>query len=223
MIARSDELVTLLLECQADVNAADKQGNTALLLASDENAIRDTSIVRVLLANQADVNAANMNGKTALKASFSSRNEPLFRLLLEHRADNGAIPARALLYAIEHSFDVSFMRTLIELRADVNARTSHGMSALMELLASSWPDHNSLCPLLLEYRADVNLVDQDGMSALMWASGFGNEECNMLNIPLLLKARADIDVMDQGTFGCRGVAGGGGAVTPPPAQHWIGQ
>jgi ankyrin repeat protein len=123
-----------------------------------------------------------------------------FRLLLEQRADNGAIPAGALLYAIEHSFDVSFMRTLIKLRANVNLRASDGMSALMEVLASSYPPHNSLCPLLLEHRADVNIVDQHGRSALIWASAFGNEECNILNIPLLLKARADIDVMDQGTF-----------------------
>ena len=55
-------MISLLLQAGADVNAKDRDGNTALILAAAEN----PTVVSVLLKAGADVNAKDRDGNTAL-------------------------------------------------------------------------------------------------------------------------------------------------------------
>ena len=72
------ETVKLLLANGADVNAVDKKGRTALMIAAQEGR---TKMVKLLLANGADVNAANTFGKTALSIATRRGDGALVELL----------------------------------------------------------------------------------------------------------------------------------------------
>lgn len=79
--SREDVLETaqLLIQAGADVNARDKQGNTALILCVNHN----DEIALPLIQAGADVNARNNEGDTALS---KADHENTKRLLIEHGA-----------------------------------------------------------------------------------------------------------------------------------------
>jgi len=72
-----------LIEAGADVNLADRNGDTALMNAS--GGMPET--VRVLLAAKADVNASNSSGDTALIAAAVCGQSDIVRQLLSAGAD----------------------------------------------------------------------------------------------------------------------------------------
>ncbi len=68
------ENVRYLLNANADVNASDYSGRTALILACSRTKEHVILIAQLLLAAGADVNAATSNGK------FSSHQHPSIRI-----------------------------------------------------------------------------------------------------------------------------------------------
>ena len=77
--------INFLLIEGADVNARDREGNSALILAAGQGF---TDGVRTLLARRANVNAVNNQGETALIKAVQLRDIATARVLL----DNGANP-----------------------------------------------------------------------------------------------------------------------------------
>ena len=82
------DVVRLLLENGADVNAADISGNTALMRASENG---HTDVVRLLLEKGVDVNAVYNHGETALMRASAWGHLDAVRLLLEKGADVNAV------------------------------------------------------------------------------------------------------------------------------------
>ena len=78
------ELVRLLLVKGADVNKADKDGQTPLFFCSRINGY---NLARLLLAKGADVNKANNGGQTPLFWSCFTGNFEFARLLVDREAD----------------------------------------------------------------------------------------------------------------------------------------
>jgi ankyrin repeat protein len=86
--ASYDKVVRLLLNKGADINAKDKYGNTALHNASDRG---KDKVVRLLLNKGADINAKDKYGQTALHIASGSGKDEVVSLLLQHASQKGMV------------------------------------------------------------------------------------------------------------------------------------
>jgi ankyrin repeat protein len=159
------KLIGELINQGNDINAKDKYGQTALMIAA-ENSNVDT--IKLLLDHNVDINAIRNNGKTALVIAADKGSVEIVKLLL----DKGANPnietnkdRSAPYYAIQNgNSDIS--RLLIERGANVNTKKQDVMSALM--LATNL-GREDLVRLLLDNGADFNATYQ-GKSILVAAA-----------------------------------------------------
>ncbi|MGB3548338.1 MAG: ankyrin repeat domain-containing protein, partial [Saprospiraceae bacterium] len=71
-------MVDLLLQSGADINRTDKDGNTPLMLAAQND---QPNMVAYLLQNQADKTLKRADGRTALDLARAARNERVIALL----------------------------------------------------------------------------------------------------------------------------------------------
>jgi ankyrin repeat protein len=77
-------VTNILLEAGADANAADREGETALMKASGHG-VKES--VKVLIEHHADVNRKDLNGRTALMHAAAGHRSDAIPLLLENGAD----------------------------------------------------------------------------------------------------------------------------------------
>ena len=176
-------VMRLLLQLSADVETANKYGQTALMLAASRG---HEAVAQLLLKHGANVKAARSNGATALMQAAGNGHEAMAQLLLKHRADVKAARsngATALMWAAEscHEF---VAQLLLKHGADVNAARNDGLTALMRAAESGYED---VARLLLKHRADANATRNDGLTPLMRAADGGHEALALL----LLEHRAD--------------------------------
>ena len=80
-------MIKLLIERGADVNAKSKDGNTALITATSYGRIEN---VKLLIDKGADINAKSKNGGTALIWAAKMGRTEIIKLLLEKGADVSA-------------------------------------------------------------------------------------------------------------------------------------
>lgn len=118
------EIVKLLIESGADINIRDKDGNTALFLASLYSLY---IITKLLIEAGADVNAQTPTGQTALIGAMISNhsNINVIELLLESGANPNIKNIRgntALTYACMRG-QTDLAELLIKYKADVNCIT----------------------------------------------------------------------------------------------------
>jgi ankyrin repeat protein len=121
------EIVRMLIDAKADVNARGNGGQTALLWASWDpiwTGNTRTAMVRMLIDAKADVNANDDAGFTALiRASESNTNS-----VLTITDTNGKAAVRKIASHRE------IIRMLIDAKADVNAESKDGRTALVVAL-----------------------------------------------------------------------------------------
>ena len=80
-------VTTILLDAGADPNAADREGQTALMKASDRG-FKQT--VKILIDHHADINRKDVTGRTALMHAAAGHVSDAIPLLLENGADPNA-------------------------------------------------------------------------------------------------------------------------------------
>jgi len=165
------EICKLLINAQANVNAADIYGGTPLACASNDQ------IYKILIEAGANVNAKDIYGDTAL---FQFKSNEQCRLLLQAGAATSirnsigetALFRCALLLSIGEREQImgekeilEQCQLLLEAGTCVNAQNNEGETVLQQYF-----DHSNLRRLLLAHHADVNSQDNKGITVLMRAS-----------------------------------------------------
>jgi len=85
--AGNREHAELFIKAGMDINARDKDGSTALMVASEKG---DIEMVQLLIQNGADVNAKNIDSYTALMYVAYKGNLEIAELLLKNKVDLSA-------------------------------------------------------------------------------------------------------------------------------------
>lgn len=178
--------VQQLLRGRVDVNAAQPDGSTALMLAADRG---DVAMARLLIRANANVNAANEYGATALFVAAGRGNADLVTLLVEAGANPTAplLSGETALMTAVNDGHIDAVRALIAHGADVNrAESRGGQTALMWAVAENYPD---IVQVLVEHGADARARSKSGFTPLLFAAQQGN----VASARALLQARADVN------------------------------
>jgi ankyrin repeat protein len=202
----SVDAMKMLIDHNADVNAKNTSGSTALMWS-----VTEPKKVRMLLDHGADVNVVARSGRTALiMASFANPSAEVVRMLLAKGATVAVMDQRKVtpLNAATFGNDTATTRLLLDAAADVN--TADTFIGLTPLINAAGNRNLDAVKLLLSKGADVNAVSktQDlpriqtgtvefgGWTALLMAAPFGPPEM----IRTLLDAGAKVNVQDYRSF-----------------------
>jgi ankyrin repeat protein len=174
--AANDDVTAIrdVLSRGANIEAKDRNGRTALLIATHGNKI---NAARALIETGADVNAKDaINDSPYLYAGARGHLE-ILKMTLAHGADlksTNRFGGTALIPAAERGH-VETVRTLIEAGVDVDHVNNLGWTALLEaiILADGGPRHQQIVGLLVAAGANVNLADREGITPLRHARSRG--------------------------------------------------
>lgn len=122
------EAVESYLNAGEDPNARDEAGNTALIVAAQDNA----AVVKALLQRSFDVNATNNEGNTALMVAASAGNFEVVKALLVAGANVNAKAKNGVtaLIAASGNGHGDVVDALLVAGADVQAQDENGFTAL---------------------------------------------------------------------------------------------
>lgn len=124
------EIVSAMLSTTANINAADRYGNTALMLAARRGHL---STATTLLAAGVDVGIRTIDGETALHVAVSAGQVSIMEAILKHGADVNARDSRnwtALHYASVLKQHPGTVDVLLRAGANINAKDDSGCSPL---------------------------------------------------------------------------------------------
>ncbi|CAN9252515.1 unnamed protein product, partial [Alternaria alternata] len=179
------EVVTLLLDKGADVNAQGGQHGNALQVASERG---HEAVVKLLLDKGADVNVEGGEYGNALQAASAGGHEQIVKMLLDAGAEVNAQGGRYgnALQAASARGHEQVLKILLDAGAEVNAQGGYYGNALQ---AASARGHEAVVKLLLDKGADVNVEGGEYGNALQAASAGGHEQI----VKMLLDAGAEVN------------------------------
>jgi len=183
-IANANELIHLLLEHRADLEARGRDDSTPLLAAfspwkSDE--VQD--MVQMLLDLGADITASNSEGYTALHLAVECNMESIVLQLLDRGASIDARTSRGH-QPINLIQSEGVLRLLMERSASINATSANGDTPILKMAQKCSADG---IRLLLSARASANATNASGITPLHAAISSG--KCTQL----LLEAQANVN------------------------------
>ncbi len=157
-IGNSAKDIKNIIHAGADVNANDDNGDTALIIASENGY---TDIMKILLDAGADVNVKNKDGDTALMLTTERLRNPekrkeIISTLLDAGADVNAKNKRnntALFIAIRRGYK-DLVKILLNAGADVNARTNYNETPLILANDFEYPEIVTMLEEAIEIRGN---------------------------------------------------------------------
>lgn len=164
-MAGKTEVMRVLIDAGADVHGSNLERSPMIAAAFG----RWVEPVRLLLDAGADPNARSKHGAVSLYPAIRNQAFEVIKLLVERGArideGDGAL-ATAQVDSTDHSADREFFDQLINLGAQVDARTPDGWTALMSAARCG---HEGNVRYFLARGADANLTDKEGRTALALA------------------------------------------------------
>ena len=168
--ADNNEIMSLLLNRDADINVMYGNGHNLLMCAID---LGKVDMVKTLINAGFRVNSLyDFGGNSALADAILCRNIEMVDLLIENGASKDmSTPtgSRALLKAVQEG-KLELVEKFISMGASVNSVDSNGYTALMHVVKNGYYD---MVKLLLENKADVTIKQRFGYTALHLAKKFG--------------------------------------------------
>jgi hypothetical protein len=165
------DIVTVLINSGADVNAANQYGETALILvAKSVQTATATATALALIAAGADVHAANKMGNTALSTAAAYGHAAIVTALIAASANVNTANQKGWTALMEAAATghTAVVTALISAGADVNAASSSlGWTALM---AAAENGNTTIASILITAGANLSATAQKGDTALMVAS-----------------------------------------------------
>lgn len=191
---KSINLITLLMQYGAIPNKKNRDGNTALILASRYG--HKHVLKKLLNCKAIDINVQNNCGYTALMFAIDFRNWKITKLLLKDKNINVSIKDKygddALLHAVRDR-QLKICTSLLNLKgANVNAKNILGRTSLM--VAVSVGSKNMVHLLLSFSDININIQDTYGRTALIIAAMYGYQEILMI---LLSRKELDLNIKDD--------------------------
>lgn len=166
--ARGDAAqVKVLLSSGVNIEVRDRDGRTALLLATHGNHVE---VARLLIAAGADVNAKDSISDTPfLYAGAEGRNE-ILKMALGAGADlasTNRYGGTALIPAAHHGHPET-VKILLGTKIKIDHINRLGWTALIEavILSDGGKVHTEIVKLLVDAGANVNIADRDGVTPL---------------------------------------------------------
>ena len=186
----SVEVVALLLDRGATLEAVNRHGNTPLYEAARHNA--SVEVVALLLDRGADLEAVNNNGSTPLHgAAFGNDSVEVVALLLDRDADLEAVNNGGwtpLHHAAWNNASVAVVELLLDRDADLEAVNNGGWTPLHE---AAWNNASvAVVKLLLDRGAKLEAVADNGSTPLHFAAT-GNDSVEV--VALLLDRGAKLE------------------------------
>ena len=175
--------VSAALRAGANVNAADGEGNTALMLAA-EKASED--IVRLLLRYAPHVNATDQNEATAVWFAIKYNRIGVVRLLLDKGVNVGE---PALLGEVAADGNNDMLRLLLAHGAKAN--TVYDILSRTALMDAAEHHHLDTIDLLLAHGANINKCNRFG-TALTFAAA----KDDLPLVKFLVSRGADVNARD---------------------------
>jgi ankyrin repeat protein len=185
-ICAKKEAVEFLLNNGANINHADRSGQTALHYIC-QNAQQWGSLNITKIEN---------NITEQLENPRFNQHTIIFNLLLESKADVNALTNYGLtpLHLVAHTDTYSFIAPLIDKGANVNYQNSKGFSPLH---AAADKGNIRSCIELINHGADINITDSDGFTPILGATSSRNIEL----VRFLLQRGAVKDIKSKITYG----------------------
>ena len=186
-VERGDkEGVRSLLEQQADVNAPQADGTTALHWAAHRD---DLETADLLIGAGAEVNAANHYGVTPLSLACTNGSAAMVEKLLGTGANANAVQqtGETAIMTASRSGNVEVVELLLAHGADVNGReTRRGQTALMWAVEQR---HPKIARVLVEHGANVHARSRSGFTPLLFAAQQDDRD----SVRTLLAAGVDVN------------------------------
>lgn len=196
------DIILLLIQHQADVNAVNKYGWTVLMEGTEKGSFEGVSM---LLNHSFDcnINALDRIGSTALFRAVFRGFDNIAILLIEKGCDVDTISFRdmktPLILACEKN-RYEICKALLRSGVNINHKDFQGLSALS--IASSY-GFTPIVNLLLQYSADPNALDIHNRTPLIDASYNGHFE----TVVTLLEYKAEVNIQnDNGNTALIGAA-----------------
>ena len=184
-----DKVREILLDCTILVNCTDSFGWTPLSLACHKGHL---GVVRLLVSEfKVDMTIQTPNGSSPLKLAAICNHDNVVRALLSNsqclvdtKDQDGYT---ALHYSCKYGY-VDIVKTLVQHKANVNARTDSGDTPLT--LAAKHGHDNIVQDLLSDTDCIMDAKDKDGYTALHYSCKYGHFD---IMRALLIKYKA-IDI-----------------------------